>query len=209
MARRSRPAQRPTWTPNQIVAFNLSKARLLRGWTQTQAAEALEPYLGTRLSPASWSAMERSVDGGRIREITADELVAFARGFELPVGFFLTPPSAWENHAVRTPDTGEHGLEPIELFDHIIGTDESLAEWEQYLKSWPAPGHTITIAPDGTVANSRRIQEDVHPRLAGPAALRARLLIQQQFGDLDAARRVLERLATALDQLGDPETEPQ
>ncbi len=91
----------------------------------------------------------------------------------------------------------------------MIGTSENLAAWSDYLKSWPAPGHRAEILPDGALANARRIQEDVHPRLAGPAALRARLLIQEQFGDLDAARRVLERLATALDQLGDPQPEQQ
>ena len=62
------------WTPNQIVAHNISKARLMRGWTQEQAAEACEPFLGTKLSNASWSALERSVDGNRIRQIDADEL---------------------------------------------------------------------------------------------------------------------------------------
>ncbi len=37
-------------TPNQVVAYNVAKARALRGWTQEQAAEALAPYLGPRLS---------------------------------------------------------------------------------------------------------------------------------------------------------------
>src|SRR3546814_9800750 len=97
---------------------------MLRSWTQHQAAEACAPYLGARLSPASWFALERSVDGGRIREITADELVAFARAFDLPIGFFLTPPSVWDNHVVSTPDAGPEGLEPLELFDVVIGTDE-------------------------------------------------------------------------------------
>src|SRR5207237_7093666 len=32
---------RRTMTPNQIVAYNVAKARELRGWTQEQAAEAL------------------------------------------------------------------------------------------------------------------------------------------------------------------------
>jgi hypothetical protein len=203
VARRSPRPSRPTWTPNQIVAHNLTKARQLRGWTQTQAADALEPYLGTKLSGASWSAIERSVDGGRIREITADELVAFGRAFELPIGFFLTPPSGWDEHGVNVPDAGPDGLDGIELFDVVIGTEESLAEWETYLKTWPAPGHVATIAPDGTVAKTRRVQEDVHQRLAGPAALRAGHLLRQQFGDLDAARTVLQRLATLLDELGD------
>jgi transcriptional regulator with XRE-family HTH domain len=207
MPRRRPPAQ-PAWTPNQIVAHNLAKARLFRGWTQDQAAEACESYLGTRLSPASWSALERSVDGGRIREITADELVAFARAFNLPIGFFLTPPSVWDNHVVATPDAGPHGLEPIELFDVVIGTDENLAAWEQYLLSWPSPEHRVALHDDGTMENLGRVQPDVHPRLAGPAALRAQLLLREHFGNLTAARDVLARLSAALNDLEQPEPSP-
>ena len=51
---------RRTMTPNQIVAHNVARARALRGWTQEQAAEALAPYLGAKLSGASFSALERS-----------------------------------------------------------------------------------------------------------------------------------------------------
>ncbi len=200
MPRRKPPAP-PAWTPNQIVAHNIAKARLLRAWTQDQAAEACAPYLGARLSPASWSALERSVDGGRIREITADELIGFARGFALPVGFFLTPPSVWDGHVVNTPDAGADGLDPIELFDVVIGTPDNLAEWEQYLLSWPSPESRVRIHPDGIMENLGRVQPDVHPRLAGPAALRAQLLLRQQFGDLDRAREVLKRLTATLDLL--------
>jgi hypothetical protein len=198
----------PAWTPNQIVAHNISKARLLRGWTQDQAAEACTPFLGTRLSTASWSALERSVDGGRIREITADELVGFARAFDLPIGFFLTPPSVWDNHVVATPDAGPAGLDPVELFDVVIGTDENLAAWEQYLLSWPSPEHRVAIYDDGTIENLGRAQDDVHHRLAGPAALRARLALREQFGDVAAAREVLSRLAAALDLLEQDEPPP-
>jgi hypothetical protein len=190
------------------VAHNISKARLLRGWTQDQAAEACAPYLGARLSPASWSALERSVDGGRIREITADELVGFTRAYDLPVGFFLTPPWVWDNHVVATPDAGPDGLEPVELFDVVIGTDESLAAWEQYLLSWPSPEHRVAIGDDGTIENLGRVQDDVHDRLAGPAGLRARLALREQFGDLAAAHDVLGRLAAALDVLEQPEPVP-
>jgi transcriptional regulator with XRE-family HTH domain len=80
-------------TPCQIVAFNLRRARLLHDWTQEQAAEALEPFLGVRWSKANYSAAERGVAGARVRGFTADELFAFARGFSLPISFFLiTPP---------------------------------------------------------------------------------------------------------------------
>ena len=51
---------RRVMTPNQIVALNVARARALRGWTQEQAAEALAPYLGAKLSGPSFSALERS-----------------------------------------------------------------------------------------------------------------------------------------------------
>jgi hypothetical protein len=207
MPRRQRPA-RPAWTPNQLVAHNIAKARLLRGWTQDQAAEACEPYLGKRLSPASWSALERSVDGGRIREITADELIGFARGFGLPVGFFLTPPSSWDGHAVATPDAAPHGLEPIELFDVVIGTPENLAEWESFLRSWPDPRHRLRVHSNGRMENLGPVQEDVHPRLAGPAGLRAKVLLRDELGDIDNARDVLARLIAVLDDLDGPPDGP-
>src|SRR5215207_10252431 len=63
-------------TPNQLVAYNLHRARIMRGWTQEEAAEQLEPFLGKRWSKASFSAAERSVTGDRAREFTVDELVA-------------------------------------------------------------------------------------------------------------------------------------
>ncbi len=206
MPRRQRPS-RPAWTPNQLVAHNIAKARLLRGWTQDQAAEACEPYLGKRLSPASWSALERSVDGGRIREITADELVGFARGFDVPIGFLLTPPSGWDGHVVATPDAGPDGLAPIELFDVVIGTSENLGEWETFLKSWPSPQHRVRFGPDGRMENLGRVEEDVHPRLQGPASLRARLLLRDELGDVDNARDLLTRLIAVLDQLDELDTD--
>src|SRR5438094_1736388 len=79
-------------TPNQVVAWNLAQARAWRGWTQAQAAEALEPFLGVRWSTASFSAAERSVTGKVVRNFTADEIVAFARAFEVPVTWFFLPP---------------------------------------------------------------------------------------------------------------------
>src|SRR6202521_4025075 len=95
----------PTWSPNQVVAHTLTRARLLRGWTQDQAAEALAPYLGTRLSLASFSAIERSIAGTRVKQFTADELVALSRAFDLPLGWWLTPPPAGTLH---TPHPQPH-----------------------------------------------------------------------------------------------------
>jgi hypothetical protein len=192
------------WTPNQIVAFNINQARLKRGWTQDQAAEALAPYLGARLSTASWSAIERSVDGGRIREFTADELIAFARGFELPLGWFLTPPPASDDIRVATPDTKTKGLDGRELLDVVLGTPDSLLAWEEVLLTWPSMMHRMRVDPDGKMESLGRVDEDVHHRLAEPARLRARQLLRDQLGDLDGARDVLTRLTDLLDELDDP-----
>ena len=79
-------------SPNQMVAYNLRRARQLHGWTQEETAEKLEVYLGERWSKATLSAAERSVaHPERVRQFSADELVAFAVTFELPVSFFLEP----------------------------------------------------------------------------------------------------------------------
>ncbi len=94
----SRPKR---YTPNQVVAFNLTRARIDRGWSQPEAAAALEPFLGVRWSRASYSAVERSVDGVRIKQFSADELVAIARCFGRPIGWFLTPP---DGILAATPD---------------------------------------------------------------------------------------------------------
>ncbi len=95
-------------SPNQVVAYNLWQARQERGWTQAQAAEALEPHLGVRWTVAQVSAAERSVDGTRVRQFTADDIVAFAQAFELPITYFFLPtrPEAkWSKLDPRTSPT--------------------------------------------------------------------------------------------------------
>jgi transcriptional regulator with XRE-family HTH domain len=81
-------------SPCQIVAWNLGRARRARGWSQEETARRLEPCLGYRLSRAALSQAERSIEGKRIRRFDADEIVAFARVFELPVSYFFIPPAS-------------------------------------------------------------------------------------------------------------------
>src|SRR5215210_5644484 len=105
-------SSRPLWRPNQIVAFNVAKARSLRGWTQEQAAEALAPYLGAKLSGASFSALERSAwTIERIKQFSADDLLALSRGFDLPIGYFFTPPPPDADAGLAAPDAGMKGLD--------------------------------------------------------------------------------------------------
>jgi len=193
------------WTANQIVAFNVAKARLLRGWTQEEAAQALAPYLGTLLSTASFSAIERSVDTGRVREFSADELLALARAFRVPITWFFTPPSPfWDGVGVSTPDAGEEGLDPLVMLHAVLGTPETLADYKSYLLTWPDPSHRMRILPDGTTENLGRVAEDVHPMLDDLLRLRARRQLRDRFGDVDQARDVLRALTAVLDDLDDP-----
>ena len=111
-------------TPNQVIAYNLTRARQAKGWTQDEAAERLAPYLGVRWSKATFSAAERSIDGKVIRQFTGDDLVAFSRCFDVPLTWwFMPPPSTTElGSTVRlaTPDAAD-GADLSLLIDLVFG----------------------------------------------------------------------------------------
>jgi transcriptional regulator with XRE-family HTH domain len=127
-------------TPNQVVGYNLTQAREWKGWTQDQLAEALEPYLGKRWSKASVSQAERSVAGKFIRQFTADEIVAFARALELPLGWFFLPPPPWADSAtpvkLSTPDATRVGTALAELVDLVFGDEHGQALLELRLRAF-------------------------------------------------------------------------
>jgi transcriptional regulator with XRE-family HTH domain len=108
------------------VAWNLRRARARRGWTQEEAAERLEPYIGTRWSKAAFSAAERSVEGERVRHFTADNLFAFARTFDLPVGYFLCPPP-WATEIGHAD--GSETASAEEHLDLLFDLGEDAREW--------------------------------------------------------------------------------
>jgi transcriptional regulator with XRE-family HTH domain len=195
------------WTPNQIVAYRVALARKMRGWTQEQAAAELAPYLGARLSPASFSAIERSPAGGRTRQFDADEIVAFARGFRLPIGWFFTPPPVFEEVSVLTPDSRPHGLHPMLLIDGILGTSDTIPEWEQELRLWSAGPSIMRIYDDGRMEDLGREVPDVHDRISELLRLRTRLRAGELFGDTTKAKAVLRNVVELLDDLED--TAPQ
>lgn len=82
-----------TVTANQVVAYNLIRARRLRGLTQEEAGQRIAAHLGEPWHKATWSAAERSVAGERIRNFDADEILAFAQLFDVPVAWFFLPPA--------------------------------------------------------------------------------------------------------------------
>ena len=90
-------------SPNQIVAINLRLARKIEGWSQEQAGRAVAPYLGEEWSKARWSQAEKVDDPTSVRGFTADELVAFSLTFQMPLIWFLMPPSPKEESVTPLP----------------------------------------------------------------------------------------------------------
>lgn len=139
---RARGAAVTVMTANQVVSYRLREARLRRGWTQQEAADHLAPYLGVQWSTASFSAAERVRDGVRGREFCADELVAFARAFELPLPTFLIPPPGTR---LACPDGGDDGLDAGVMIDAVLGTAETFPRFEERLLAWSVEhGRTTT-----------------------------------------------------------------
>jgi hypothetical protein len=119
----------PTLTVHQIVAFNFTRARQQAQWTQTETGERLEPFLGYRLNQAGVSAIEKTYDTDRRRNIDAAELVAFARCFNKPIGWFFLPPTGHPGDLVDPvhPDTP---FEAAYLTTLVLGTP---AGWQSFL----------------------------------------------------------------------------
>ncbi|MFF7949388.1 helix-turn-helix domain-containing protein [Streptomyces griseorubiginosus] len=86
------PPQGPLLSINEIVSYNLMRARRSNAWTQQDVADLLEKYTGRTWSNASVSAAERAWQGGRPRKFDANELVALSKIFDVPVGYFFLPP---------------------------------------------------------------------------------------------------------------------
>ena len=175
----------PARTPNQIVAHNLRRARRLRGLTQEEAAERLEPFLGVRWSKATVSAAEQTYSRQeRPRRFDPDEIVAFARAFKLPVGWFFLPPgpdTEGRPVLVRTPDSEREGqgLAPGTLIDLVLDVPAEMIE---------RLGQLVGVLPERFKSRLLRQAQD---RATGHyvAALTA------AFGDLRGREVLLRQLA--------------
>jgi transcriptional regulator with XRE-family HTH domain len=177
------------FTPNQLVAYNLARIRKQQGLTQEQTVELLTPFLGVRWSVASLSAAERSIDGKRVKEFNADELIALSRAFDVPLAFWFTPPPANGEPRLATPDASDEGLPVDTLLDVVFGRTDNRHTLEQgLLAGLPQP-------EAGSVAN----------RLDADTALRLRRQLHDAFGDLGQARQVLKQVASMLGQLDKPD----
>lgn len=131
MPARKKTQQRATMSVHQVVAYNFRRARDLLGWTQQETSDALEPYLGVKLRQAGVSAIEKTYDSPRRRNIDVAEVVGFARGFKLPLGWFFVPPN-------------EHGADLIEPAPEEYGRYTNIADLIALMVGSP-DGHQLIL----------------------------------------------------------------
>lgn len=121
---------------NEIVAYNFRRARELRGWTQDEAATRLEPFLGQRLRQASISAIEGAFSGERRREFDAQEILAFACGFDLPLLWFFLPPPGDQRRLAGTSDRVN------ELYVLALGRENQMEDLHERFRELRLPEPT-------------------------------------------------------------------
>jgi transcriptional regulator with XRE-family HTH domain len=178
----------PRYTPNQLIALNFARARKERGWTQEELAEILEPYLGTLWSVATISAIERSVDGARIKQFTADELFAIARAFSLPIGWFFSPPPNEPLVSYQPPgDLPALGFGI--LVGALLGNETGRIKMEKNLLAWAASQYQPW-------ESERVISSIAHDR-----DMRTRQRLYAEFGDIEEVKKTLYRLGHALESI--------
>jgi transcriptional regulator with XRE-family HTH domain len=131
MPKRKPAVTKPTWTPNQVVAANLTRLRHRRGLTQAETARLLSAVAGKEWTEAMVAHAERSVTGNRVREFTADDLVTLARAFDVPVLYFLTPPPS--GIFVQVPNSQ---IDTLTMLEAVVGRLDNLSEWETLLDEW-------------------------------------------------------------------------
>lgn len=123
----------PTLTVHQIVACNFTRARQQAGWTQVETSDRLEPFLGYRLNQAGVSAIEKTFDTERRRNIDAAEIVAFARCFNRPIGWFFLPPTGHSTDLVEPVQTGDlqaFNIPAADLTALVVGSPDG---WQHFL----------------------------------------------------------------------------
>jgi transcriptional regulator with XRE-family HTH domain len=179
---------------NQVVAYNIREARQLRGWTQEELADRLEPYLGQRLTQAGVSSIERAWDGERRREFDAHELLIFAMVFDLPILWFLLPPPG--DHRVMRSTT-----RPVdELYSWLLGQPHQLEPLYERLRQI---GVTDPTTAEETVEKITGVPADAKQWSYQERRKELLLALLDEHADsLDSAVEELARMVDHLRQVG-------
>ena len=208
---KARKARERSWSASQVVGHNLSEARELRGLTQVEVAERLTRFSGSNWSQATVAQAEGSVGGQRVRQFTANELVALARTFDLPVLFFFLPPDDGEGRLAT--DDAKEGLPWEYLLVVLLGhrgnfpvLADRTANWAQLLANGIDIPRSDALPEDdailGEIAGSRHreplLPEDVLAAVFHGLAARHMRGAPQPGDDIATVAANLRGLADAL-----------
>jgi transcriptional regulator with XRE-family HTH domain len=128
-------------TMSDVVAARLQQLRKRRGWTARQLAEACAATGSPQLTEnviANIEAGRRDEHGRRRRDVTVDELVAFARALDVSVGLLLWSATTQAHPpfgppqtllALRSPDELRDFLRQVEAL--LVRVRDSLTPLEQ------------------------------------------------------------------------------
>jgi transcriptional regulator with XRE-family HTH domain len=194
MAKKPDPPTADEIDLNQVVAYNVREARQLRGWTQEELADRLEPYVGQRLTQAGVSSIERAWDGDRRREFDAHELLIFAMVFDLPILSFLLPPPG--DHRIMRSTT-----RPIdELYTWLLGQPHQLEPLYERLRQI---GITEPTTAEETVEKITGITADARQWSYRERRKELLLALLDEHADsFDSAVEELGRVVDHLRQVG-------
>ena len=148
-----------------------------------------------------------SLDGKRIRQFTADELVALSRAFDVPIGWWFTPSWGDETALVVTPDAPD-GMPSQLMVDVVMGDVDGFEAWANELLLWASNQRVIVETATGKIVRQDSISPRTEPWLDDFARLRAEMAVAGQFGDLKAAKEGLTRVLGLLDELSTPAPPP-
>jgi transcriptional regulator with XRE-family HTH domain len=127
------PAESPALTANQLVGYNLTRIRKALGLSQDEARALLAPY-GLSLSKNVYSAAERSYDGKRVRQFTADDLVAMSLAFGVPISYFLSPPPPKDRPAGAAFYSGKERVSWRGIYDVMLDGQHSALTFHRALE---------------------------------------------------------------------------
>jgi hypothetical protein len=103
--------------------------------------------------------------------------------------------------ADRVGEVGACGVLEEAAVDGILGTPDTMPEWEQELRLWSAGPSIVRIHDDGRMEDLGREVPDVHDRISDLLRLRTRLRAGELFGDTTKAKEVLQNVVELLDDL--------
>lgn len=206
----------PVLSINQIVSYNLMRARRTHGWTQQDVAELLERYTGRSWSNASVSAAERAYHGGRPRRFDASEIVAMCKIFDEPISYFFLPPEdEYRNKSVGMRELPQGGpgataddlmaLIPTATLVEMVGMHKAPADFADRLRrlalqwlglTWEGSGFVFPFREITSLADLETDLDDLGPEDLEPSEESSQRGVSVELVEAQELAKIVEKQVT-------------